>query len=75
LIRPLSLEPILKHQQAGNQSISFTLTSSPMMKLELNEKAISKPLKITTDIRTSQNYDKTQQIGGRTINQGQENQN
>jgi hypothetical protein len=34
-----------------------------------------KPLKLKTDTRTSQNYDKTQQIGGKTINTGNESQN
>ncbi|KLL03557.1 MAG: ATP-dependent protease LA, partial [Mycoplasmataceae bacterium RV_VA103A] len=33
-----------------------------------------KPLKLKTDTRTSQNYDKTQTLGGRTTTQGQENQ-
>lgn len=34
-----------------------------------------KPLKLKTDVRTSQNYDKTQTLGGRTTSQGNENQN
>ena len=34
-----------------------------------------KPLKLKSDTRTSHNYDKTQVIGGKTINTGQENIN
>ncbi|RHZ37398.1 AAA family ATPase [endosymbiont GvMRE of Glomus versiforme] len=40
-----------------------------------NIKQWLKPLKLTTDTRTSQNYDKTQTQGGRTTTQGNENQN
>jgi hypothetical protein len=34
-----------------------------------------KPLKLTTDVRTSQNYDKTSIQGGKTIQQGNESSN
>lgn len=40
-----------------------------------NIKQWLKPLKLTTDTRTSQNYDKTQTQGGRTTSQGNENSN
>lgn len=34
-----------------------------------------KPLKLVTDTRTSQNYDKTQQLGGQTVNKAKESLN
>ena len=40
-----------------------------------NIKQWLKPLKLTTDTRTSQNYDKTSQQGGKTITSGNESSN
>ena len=40
-----------------------------------NIKQWLKPLKVVTDTRTSQNYDKTSQQGGKTITSGQDSAN